>query len=458
MNERLVLAAVLLCGFAAELACAAGEADLAKQLLSVSDGEKDATAVLQQAIDSSVGAIRLPHGTYRITKTLQIDLRKVGYTSFTSDGTAKLIMAAAGPALKFRGNHFKSADPENFQAEVWQRERLPSVSNLAIEGSHPEACGIEAVGTMQLTISHVHIQKMLHCVRLLENNRNVIIDHCHFYQNRGVGVLYDQVNLHQSNIVGCHISYCGGGGIVCRGGNVRNIHVSGCDLESNMAADGPPTANIMIDCRESEYGAAEVAITGCTIQHNDLGRDSCNIRIIGQSVSKDKTVNREGHVTITGNVLSDVQHNVWLEECRGVTLVGNTFWMGFQHNLLVDRSSHIIVGANNFDRNPRYDYGHSLEAKNALLFRDCADCTLNGLHIALVWKSEAGLTLERCDRMNLSGLTILDCDNVGLKLIDLKRSRVTNCLIRDDRPSSQSKSVIIEGGADNFFDSSIEAK
>jgi hypothetical protein len=38
------------------------------------------------------------------------------------------------------------------------------------------------------------------------------------------------------------------GGGVSRGGNVRNIHISGCDIESNMSEDTPATtANVLSD-------------------------------------------------------------------------------------------------------------------------------------------------------------------------------------------------------------------
>ena len=55
-------------------------------------------------------------------------------------------------------------------------------------------------------------------------------------------------------------------------------------------------------------------------------------------------------VTIVGNVLSDVMVNVHLDHARGVVISGNTFWTAYEHNLLVEHSSYVTVGANNFDR------------------------------------------------------------------------------------------------------------
>lgn len=451
---RVNTAAVLSLVFIASQLPAAEEAW--ERLYQVADSAQDASAVVQELINAGVGEIRFPAGTYTFSRTVEIDLGKVGYCSIVGSSAARIRMAAAGPAFRFRGTHFKSADPSGFTEQVWNSERMPVVQDLAIEGGHAEADGIAAIGTMQLTVTGVHLRKLRHGIHLLENNRNVIVQGCHIYENTGIGVFYDDVNLHQSNIFGCHISYCQQGGIVSRKGNVRNIHITGCDLESNMSSQTEPTANVFIDCRGSQHGTAEVAITGCTIQHNDVGPQSANIRIIGQSVSPSALVDhqQEGHVTITGNVLSDVQTNVWLDDCRGVTLTGNTFWMGFEHNLLIENSSHIVIGPNNFDRNPRYNYGRSLTAKNQLVFRNCQDCTLSGLHIAHVWKSPAALSMIECGRMHVTGLTILDCD-VGLHLRQVINSRFSNCLIRDDREHSQSKALVIENCSGNEFDSSL---
>ena len=83
------------------------------------------------------------------------------------------------------------------------------------------ANGIAARGTMQLTINRVVVREARHAIRLHGRNRNVLISDVHLYHNRGIGIFYDTVNLHQSNITGSHISYNAGGGVVVRGGDVR---------------------------------------------------------------------------------------------------------------------------------------------------------------------------------------------------------------------------------------------
>ncbi|MGC1272726.1 MAG: right-handed parallel beta-helix repeat-containing protein, partial [Planctomycetaceae bacterium] len=413
---------------------AIGDAGDVRDFGAVGDGTADDTAAIQRAVDSGIGSIRFPKGAYRLTKTVVIDLDRVGFTSLVGDGTASIVMAGPGPAFKFVGTHEGSAAPKTFQDNVWKNQRTPTVDGLEIVGAHPEAVGVEATGTMQFTATRLVVRKALHAVHLTNRNRNVILSNCHLYENRGIGVYYDDVDLHQSNIVGCHISYNGGGGVVSRAGNVRNIHIGTCDIESNHSPDGEPTANVLIDCAGGVAGTAEVAIVGCTIQHNHTSPNSANIRILGLSGEKDGVPVREGNVTIADNVFSDVQTNVHLRDCKGVTIVGNTFWMGFEHDLLVEQCSDVVVGPNNLGHNARYSYGDSASARDAVVFRDCTDCTLTGLHINGVKDAPAGLLIERGRRFNITGCTILDCDGVGLWLKDVSDSRVSDCLIRDDRP------------------------
>jgi hypothetical protein len=414
------------------------------------DGVSDDSAAIQEVIDAKAGSIRFPVGTYRMTKPLVVDLDKVGFTSFVADGSARLVMAGAGPAIRFIGNHAGTADPASVKPEVWDRQRMPVVEGLAIVGEHAEADGIEAKGTMQLTLRGVHIRKCRHGVHLVERNRNVLIDGCHIYENSGCGVYYDHVDLHQSNISASHISYCDRGGVVVRGGNVRNIHIAGCDIEGNMSKDGPPTANVLLDCADGSV--AEVAITGCTIQHTKDAKDSANIRILGRGSMErrgQKLPFNCGNVTIGDNVLSDVQTNIHLVGVRGVTITGNTFWQGYAHNLLVEDSTAVAVGPNMMERNPLYAY--TAEGKDNVVFNGCKDCTIQGLHLHNVIDSEAGLTIDKCDRMHVIGCTILDCDNVGLLSRDTTNSWMDSCMIRDDRPEATSMPVKVIGGSGNRF-------
>lgn len=426
------------------------------------DGKTDAAPALQALIDKGSGTIRLPRGTYRLSTGLVVDLAKVGFTAFEGGGTARLVMAAAGPAIQFLGGHEGTADPGSFKPETWD-QRAPMVDGVEITGAHAEADGIQAIGTMQLTISRTVIRKCRHGIHLVKRNRNVTISNCHIYENGGIGVFYDNVNLHQSNVVGSHISYCRGGGIVSHGGDVRNLHIGTCDIESNMGPDHPPTANVWLDSTGGSIG--EVAITGCTIQHSSKAPGCANIRIQGGGTDSSlerregRATTREGNITIGSNVFSDVQINIHIQNARGVTITGNTFWEGFEHDLLVEDSSHIIVGDNNFDRNPRYLVnGFDNAESNGIRFVRCQDSNLASNTIAGVWRHPAAVHLEECTRLTITGNSILDSDGVGLLLQKCRHTIVSDNLIRDDREESKRSrepSLKVEGTGDNLIGSNL---
>jgi hypothetical protein len=415
------------------------------------DGVTDDTDAIQRTFDAGTGVICFPKGIYRIRKTIVVNLDSSGYVSVNGSGVAQIVMAGSGPAFRIIGTHFKTADPTTFSENVWKNQRMPIVDGVAITGDHPEAVGIEAVGTMQLIVTRVHIRKVLHGIHLVGNNRNIIISDSHFYDNNGIGIYFDEVNLHQSNITGCHISSNKGGGIVTRGGAVRNLQITGCDIEGNMDPKMPPTANILIDCTETSSGTAEVAITGCSIQHSASSPGSANIRIIGNGkpyLKFDQV--RWGNITITGNLISDTEINIHLKECRGVTISNNSVWQGYKHNLLIEECSNITMGINMFDHNPLYsDSGN--KSRNSLVVRNSKDCTFSGLHITNVRLDTAAFLLENCSRMNITDCTILDCDNVSLLLRNVSNSRVSDCLIRDDRQNARSIPMKIDNGSGNII-------
>jgi parallel beta-helix repeat protein len=146
-----------------------------------------------------------------------------------------------------------------------------------------------------------------------------------------------------------------------------------------------------------------------------------------------------------------VDVNVHLKDCRGVTVVGNTFWAGFAHDLLIEESTNVVVGPNNLDRNPRYNAEDRGRANHGVVVRSCTDCTITGLHVNGVRHAPAGVRIENCRRLNLSNCTILDCDNVGLLVKDVSDSRISGCLIRDDRPGGDGPmSLRLTGGRGNL--------
>ncbi len=415
------------------------------------DGKTDDTAAIQKAVDSGIGDLYFPHGKYRITKTIVLELDAIGPASIIGNGPATILMDGAGPAFRLIGTHQGTANPKTVKNNVWQHQRSPIIKGLEIVGNHPEAIGVQAVETMQPIFTQLTIRKALHGIHLTKRNRNVIISDCHVYENNGIGIYLDQVNLHQINITNSHVSYNKRGGIVVAGSEVRNLHIGTCDIEGNMDAEGDPTANVLLDTRTGSV--REGAIVGCTIQHTHNAPNSANIRFIGRSEDLPLKV---GNFTISDNVLSDVQINIHLIFARGVTITGNTLWKGFSHNLLVEGSSNIIVGSNLFDRNPDY---RPPDSANIVEFKLSSDCNLSGLHINHALKGKAGLHLSNCRYFNITNCTIFDCENGGLLLNDTSHTRVSDCMIDNRRSDMQNQpSIRVTGGEGNMIVNNLVRK
>jgi hypothetical protein len=411
--------------------------------LPVGDGVADDTEALQSLIDAGIRQLRLRPGTYRIWRTLEVDLAKHGPISISGGGSATIVMEGPGPAIRIVGTHDGTAAPSTVRERIWTRERTPLIDALEIVGVHPEAHGIELVKTMQATLTRVTVRSARDGIRLVERNRNVIISECHVYDNRGVGILLDGVDLHQINITNCHVSYNGAGGIVVRNSEVRNLQIGSCDIEGNMIEGGPSAANILLDA--SSGSIREGAIVGCTIQHTHKAPDSANLRLIGRGSGDG---NKVGIFSISDNAMSDVAVNIHLVDARGVTITGNTMWQGFEQNILVERSSNVVIGPNLCDRNPDY---RPRESRNGIELRSSSDCTIQGLHIRDAHDVDAGIVLRMCSDTNVTGCTILDSGS-GVLLDRCEFVRVSDCFVRErDKPEKKRASIRVVGGSGNWI-------
>lgn len=392
------------------------------------DGQDD-TAAIQSAIDAGHGAIEFQRGVYRLTQTVTIDLDQVGWTSLSGNGVAQFRMESPGPAFHFVGTHDGTASPKTVKDNVWDRQRTPMVDGIEILGRHPQACGIEASGTMQLTLTRVVVRKAKHAIHLTRRNRNVTLSECHLYENTGIGVFMDRLNLHQINIANCHISYNSGGGVVARESEIRNLQIGTCDIEGNMGdPESEPTANVWLDSTGTSVG--EVAIVGCTIQHTHDALDSANIRINGWSNERPFTEERRtGNITIADNVLSDVGVNLDLYGVRGITITGNTLWKGYEANVIAENCTEMVFSGNLYDRNPRYHYSDGAKAKLGVQLKRCNHVTINGDHYGGdVVDHPAVLDLNDCDSVNINGCTFARFTGFGIVAENVRFGQITGCL------------------------------
>lgn len=140
-----------------------------------------------------MGALRFASGTYRLTKTVVIDLGKTGFV-WLRRAMARPVLRwrARGEAFHFIGTHEGTADPGSVKQDMWAKQRMPTGESWR-SSAHAGADGFEATGTMQFTITRCTRREARHAVHLTRRNRNVLISDCHFYHNRGIGVYLDQV-------------------------------------------------------------------------------------------------------------------------------------------------------------------------------------------------------------------------------------------------------------------------
>ena len=428
------------------------------------DGLTDDTEAIIHALKDGEGTLDFGRGEYLITRTIKIELDKLGRIGIVGQGgTPKLIMGGAGPAFHVVGTHGANAQPSGFKPGVWQNERMPTFMNFEIEGRHPEASGVLIEGTMQSTFEGVLLRKLKHAIHVRNRARNVLISHCHIYDNTGIGVFFENLNLHQAIIVGSHISYCQQSGIKITGSEIRNLHITGNDIEyNNVKGAGEPSAEIWIDSTGEKASVREATIASNTIQAT-YAPGGANIRIVGHNPEKN---HKAGLISITGNLIGSQEVNVDLQSCRGIVLSGNVIYSGHKRNLVVEGSRNIVISGNCFDHNPDYEPN---QLCTGIRIADSTDVAMSGTVIqdsqtgkhtvkdVAQFEREALVELIRCRRATISGCHIVDGVPTGLLLDSCSRTLVTGCQILESRADKLTTKPLVWRGAGegNFLDGNV---
>ena len=395
------------------------------------DGKTDDTGSIVAAISGSTdGLVEFPRGNYRITKTIDINLSIYGTLGLSGKGaSASIIMAGEGPAFRFIGSHDKgSALPASVKQITWDKERMPLIDALEIIGEHSNADGIELKNTFMPTLRTLLIRNVRNGIHLTSRNRNVLIDGCHIYNNSGIGIFIDNVNIHQFIISDSHISYCKKGGITVINSEIRNFQITGNDIEYNCDPLEESAADILVDC--SKGGSVrEGTISGNTIQAIP-SPGGANIRFLGLPSNPDKI----GLWSITGNHISNQELNIHLENTRGISITGNTFIRGYNRHLLINNSSNLIINGNVFDHNNDYfpsvpfAYGGILlnKGENVIISDNIIDGSGNGGEDnggAMVIKDSQEVSIIACNIKN----PIFN----GIQFESSTNSQILNCVISE---------------------------
>lgn len=420
---------------------------------AMGDGVADDTNAVEHALAEGDGTLHFPPGDYRLTRTVRVDLAKRGRWGMDgSAGTARLIMEGAGPAFHIVGTHDKTADPTGFKPDIWTKERLPTCMHLEIAGRNPRASGFLLEGTMQATFVGVLLRQLYDAIRLRGRVRNLLISHCHIYDNHHVGVFFDQVNLHQAIITGSHISYCKAHGIAVVGSEIRNLQITGNDIEYNHDPKAQDCADVLIDCSAAGATVREGTIVSNTIQAK-VSPSGANVRMVG---FQPEFNHKAGMFTISNNILGSQDINLHLVACRGVVVNGNVLYSGWRRNLRIEGSRNIVVGPNSFDHNP--DYG-AKELCTGIELLDSRDLTLTGLQIhdcragqhtvatAPPLHRDGLLEIHQCQRVTVSSCQILDGAPVGIHVRQSRDVSVSQCMILESREPRLSAAAVRWTGA-----------
>jgi polygalacturonase len=405
------------------------------------DGTTDDTEAIRHAVRDGDGVLHFPPGSYLITAPIEIKLDESGPLGIDgSSGTARVLMTRPGPAFRVIGTHGGTGDPNSVKGSVYPKQRLPTIKNIEIEGAHPEADGIEMIETLQAVFEGVLIRRCRHGIRLTQRNRNVLISHCHIYDNTGVGIFLDHVNLHQINIASCHISYNRIGGIRIEGSQIRNLQITGNDIEYNNHArhntEPEPTAEIFVDTTEPGASVNEITIASNTIQAT-VSPGGCNIRILEAAGDSER---QPGLWSISGNIIGSQENNIHLSGCYGVTLSGNCIYSCGNRNLLIEDSRQINIGTNMFRRHtPKMGTGVRIVRSTDVTI---TGCSILDEHPEGQSSGASLLELVESKRINVSGCQLLDAAPYAVDAKDCSDVSITGCTIHDTRKQKQSRHAI----------------
>ena len=424
---------------------------LARNFGAVGDGIADDTDALQHAIDEGDGVLELSKGTYRITRSIVLDSRKHGYLGVRGEqGTARIVMAGAGPALQIIGDHQGSATPESFKPHTWDRERMPMVSGLEILGEHPEADGIELLRTMQATIQNVLIRRCRYGIHLVERNRNFVLNAAHIYDCHDTGVFFDQCNLHQVIIAASHISYCKRAGIRQLNGDVHNIQITGNDIEYNSGYEGAGqelTGEIVLEAPDGII--SEYTIASNTIQAT-LDAPGANVMILGKAEDLASGIRL---IAITGNVLGSRDRNIVIEHGSRISITGNTIYGGQQLNCEFRHCRYITFGSNSCFSRPA---SYASDTTDGILLDNCVGCSLVGnvLNDCRLGDEQSGgaITIRDSSSIDISASQILNPHARGIDVINSSRCNISgNSIHETDETKRMLAAIRVTGqGAGNW--------
>lgn len=310
---------------------------------AVGDGVTDDSAAVQAAMDSAGergGIVAFDTSkVYAVSETIVVDVARV---RGIEGNLARIMLTRDVVALRIVGTHTGSASPGH---ESSQRIKLPEmhpyVRGLRVH-AEPRLRGtaLSIEGTFGLQVTQCHFFDLRTGIEFAKVNRNVVLANTNIWHCLDYGIWWNGGNVHQTNIVGNHVSYCRkamfvddaliynvqivGNAIeassspdvveyvvhaVARDGYIEGFEFVGNSLEDHVQVSG---AAVRIDGGPQRRGK-QIMIIG-----NDMGNSRAGDIVVSDldevviannamSYSADYSIRLTGHVlgvSVTGNVMN----------------------------------------------------------------------------------------------------------------------------------------------------------
>jgi len=295
--------------------------DLFKYFNVPTDGVTDATSALQNVIDASGAEVNLMQGTYAISSPLQVN---TAFVKVFNGNDALLKVTADVAAIEMVGTCSNVTAEPSTLTEAQKLEANTVIRNVRITSSDmTKGEGIVISNTFQPIIEKCFIYHIKNGIVLRNRNRNGIIEGNNIWDINNAGLLIDsELNMHQCNIYGNHISYAQICVLIDNPSELANFQFTGNDIEISTTPNYDRTNSRCFVFNYSATGssslASEFEIVGNTIQGHSYS--NCLIEFNGNSTTP------IANVSIVGNQISNVAGNaVELSHVRNFTMSGNTY-------------------------------------------------------------------------------------------------------------------------------------
>ena len=281
------------------------------------------TTTIQKAFDNAGGRI-VEFESGRVYHTTSQLIADAGKVRGIEGNSAKIIADLDGiSALKYYGSlNPPGPTGPNYAPNdlIAENEMNGFINRLNIRSKTPYlADGIEVGNSIGLTVQNCKMYKLRNGLITSGGARNFIYENNYIYNNSQNGMLFDDVDLHQFQIIGGHISY-NYNNIKFIDSDMANGQLTGVSLENNWGNENTgftksgslitfESTGVIKTAKKHLYEA--FMITGCNIQDH-------NTNNTGPLINMDVPENGISDIMIGNNLIGNSAANVPAVFMRGV--------------------------------------------------------------------------------------------------------------------------------------------